>query len=179
MSVSTTIPQRYIPIPQSYQANVSVLNASTQIQGRGVNETSVMSIALGGFNQDLSLILSIVILIITVGIILLYIITTTSIPRISGRSVEIFRDAQSGGGSGELYGGYNYQGVKLMLRKIYLSLRRSSGCITCTPRELALKGYAPEDFADIYEDTVYGGVERSNVDHIVERFKEILGGADG
>lgn len=53
---------------------------------------------------------------------------------------------------------YVYPGIKLTLRKYYLKLREKVGCGRCTPRELALrcgrKEY--EDFAQLYEDVVYG-----------------------
>ncbi len=177
MSVNLTIPQRYLPI-QDHQIPSSLLITSTQ-RGGNISEATLTSGASGGFYQDLSIFISLAILILIAVITIVYIIATTSIPRISSSAAEIVRGISGDGGGVEQYSGYSYQGIKLVLRKIYLSLRRSSKCEGCTPRELALKGYAPIDFADTYEDIVYGGVERADIDPILGRVREILGEGNG
>lgn len=179
MSATTTIPQRYMPIPQDYQVINGAFNITTYTQEANTSGADLSGGVLGAFYQDLSLVLSLAIMIIIAAIIVIYMLSITSLPRIPSRSVEISRRISGDQESVDSYGSYSYDGVKLVLRKIYLGLRRSSGCGRCTPRELVLRGYAPADFADVYEDIVYGDIERSDADRVVEKAKEILGGDVG
>ncbi len=176
MSATTTIPQRYMPIPQDYQVINGAFNITTYTQEVNTSRTDLAGGALRAFHQDLSLVLSLAVMLIIVAIVVIYMLSITSIPRIPSRSVEISRGISRDQEHVESHRSYSYDGIKLVLRKIYLGLRRSSGCGRCTPRELALKGYASVDFADVYEDIVYGDIKRSDVDRVVERAKEILGG---
>ena len=60
-----------------------------------------------------------------------------------------------------------------MLRRYYLRLRESLGCRTCTPREIATRVGSYADFAELYEEVVYGSKE---VD--VARVRSVVGGDD-
>lgn len=56
---------------------------------------------------------------------------------------------------------YVYTGVRAVLRRIFLRVRRDIGCGNCTPREASLS-YRHEkielrEFSRVYEETVYGG----------------------
>jgi len=68
---------------------------------------------------------------------------------------------------------YLYPGVKAVLRRYYLRLRESVGCRTCTPREIASRVGSYADFAELYEEVVYGSKE---VD--VARIRSVVGGDD-
>lgn len=65
---------------------------------------------------------------------------------------------------------YLYPGVKAVLRRYYLRLRESVGCRTCTPREIATRVGSYADFAELYEEVVYGSKE---VD--VARVRSVVG----
>ena len=54
---------------------------------------------------------------------------------------------------------YLYPGIKAVLRRYYLRLRESLGCRTCTPREIAARVGSYADFAELYEEVVYGSKE--------------------
>ena len=178
MSANLTIPQRYLPI-QDYQIPSVFLNTSIQARGGNASEAGLVGGAIGAFYQDLSTIISLAILILIAVISVAYILMVTAIPRIPSNMAEISRGFSSDVEHVGLYSGYSYHGIKLVLRKIYLSLRRSSGCGECTPRELALNGHAPDFFADVYEDIVYGGVERGDIDRVLKRLREIIGEDNG
>ena len=68
---------------------------------------------------------------------------------------------------------YLYPGVKAVLRRYYLRLRESVGCRTCTPREIATRVGSYTDFAELYEEVVYGSRE---VD--LARVRSVVGGDD-
>ncbi|GAY25605.1 hypothetical protein ATG_08080 [Desulfurococcaceae archaeon AG1] len=178
MSANLTIPQRYLPI-QDYQIPSIFLNTSIRSREGNASETSLVGGAAGAFYQDLSTIVSLAILLLIAVISVAYILMITAIPRIPSNTAEISREFPSSEERVDLYGGYSYHGIKLTLRKIYLSLRRSSGCGRCTPRELVLSGHAPGFFADIYEDIVYGEVMRDDVEHALKRLRETIGGDNG
>jgi len=68
---------------------------------------------------------------------------------------------------------YLYPGIKAVLRRYYLRLRESLGCRTCTPREIAARVGSYADFAELYEEVVYGSKE---VDP--SRVRSVVGGDD-
>jgi len=93
---------------------------------------------------------------------LLYIVSITAFTRPPRGVAEVVRVRGEDLGAGH-HASYSYPGVKRILRSAYVSIRARS-CPTCTPRELALKGYAPAQFADLYEEVVYGGAVVDNVE---------------
>ncbi len=86
-----------------------------------------------------------------------------------------------GGGRGGIHGypsiTYDYNGVKAVLRKYYLLLRRRLGCWNCTPRELSGRngGEHTSMFARVYEEVVYGNKMGRGLDRVLLSIKRWLG----
>ncbi|MET1160397.1 MAG: hypothetical protein ABWW65_05495 [Thermoprotei archaeon] len=71
---------------------------------------------------------------------------------------------------------YIYSGVKKILRKYFVELRRVFMCKNCTPRELSEKTRLNEVklFTELYEDVVYGSKARPNIQNIVRGVDKLL-----
>ena len=73
---------------------------------------------------------------------------------------------------------YVYTGIKAVLRKYLVQLRRIMGCTTCTPRELSMRGRDKclNEFAYVYEEVVYGSKVIGRVSEVLEKIRRRLGG---
>ncbi len=71
---------------------------------------------------------------------------------------------------------YSYSGIKLVLRRIYLALRRRVSCCNCTPREIYSRDGRSEVglFARIYEEVVYGSKTWKGVEKTIDKLKRLL-----
>ncbi|MEM4970820.1 MAG: hypothetical protein QXE01_06170 [Sulfolobales archaeon] len=112
---------------------------------------------------------SVVAIAIFIGILVLlvlYLISITTPPRIAREAIPKIRVDKIGV---EDLPSYVYPGIKKILREIYVSIRERF-CKDCTPRELAYRRAIPNQFADLYERVVYGDIYEEGV---LERLAEM------
>jgi hypothetical protein len=153
-----TITYRYIPI--GYMTPIRgdySYNSTYQIYMTNTTET------LRGFPGSIAVnAASIVALVIFIGILLLlmlYLISVTTPPKIAREMIPRPRSVNM---EIEDLPGYVYTGVKKILRDIYVSIKERS-CRACTPRELAYRGAITPQFAELYERVVYGNIYEEGV----------------
>jgi len=167
------IPQRYIVIrDENISTNqlIEILRQrnATYTATRGVVEAQQSSQPL--IPQELTYILIIFILIFMIT--LVFITISPQIMSLERESMFIRRGFREKEREEKILM-YIYDGVREVLRKIFLRIREDLRCIYCTPREISLKNHEKIDlkaFADVYERAVYGRKDLSKDD--LERIRE-------
>lgn len=176
--LGVAITHRYIPIDQAVIPNTSSMGS------HGSPLLNITSRASQGFIHglgalDLATLISVLVFILILALAIIYMLSSISPEKLAPGSASIERLSKP---LEEARGdslGYRYDGSKLILRRVYLELRRKARCGNCTPRELAIGGHVPRDFADLYEDVVYGNIE-ADVSGELRRIGLYLGeGGDG
>ncbi len=73
---------------------------------------------------------------------------------------------------------YSYRGIKDILRRIFVNMKRVYGFKPSTTiREMSTKiDSRVREFAELYEDIVYGDIPRQDVEKKINEFKEFLEG---
>lgn len=153
-----TITPRYIPIDQFVIPNMSRIG-TREAPLLNITSRDSQGLFYGLGALDLASLISILLFILIMVIAIIYIFSAISPQRLSSGSASIEKLAKSLNEARGASVDYRYDGAKLILRRVYLELRRRARCSSCTPRELARGGYAPRGFADLYEDVVYGNIE--------------------
>ncbi|MEM4484796.1 MAG: hypothetical protein QW366_01000 [Sulfolobales archaeon] len=163
---------RYTIIPEEVasQQNIAnlLINSSKANTTQLINAVNSQETSFGGLPPEISYIL--VMTIILAVTILLLIMISPSLSRNIERPLISSASADARGeGEGSIY---RYEGVRLVLREIYLRLRILLRCSICTPRELSGSSFKTDldlkTFSYLYEEIVYGGREP-----IDEEYKKI------
>lgn len=145
---------RYLPLP-SNELNLTLPGGNFSVAGNG---TSVVRQLLGFFGPVATPVgvLALVILSTIVALFLITLWYSKDVAAFARHYAVMVRRALDRAHEEPIE--YVYPGFKLTLRKYYLRLREKIGCGRCTPRELALRCGKEEyvDFAQLYEDVVYG-----------------------
>lgn len=153
-----TITYRYIPINYMTPARGDYSYNSTY-QMYMTNTTEALKGFPGSIAVDAASIVALAIFIGILLLLMLYLISVTTPPRIAR---EMILRPRSVSVETEDLPGYIYTGVKKILRDIYVSIRERS-CRACTPRELAYRGAITSQFAELYERVVYGNIYEEGV----------------
>jgi len=162
----TTPAYRYVPIEEVQTIGMAVNQSQQHLAGNTTPSGGILQIR-GPAPFDIAQVVALTAFIALILASLLYIASITALTRPPRGKAEVGRVRSEDMGAGYRVS-YSYPGVKRILRAVYVSIRRGS-CPTCTPRELALRGYAPTQFADLYEEVVYGGVGVDNVEERLAR----------
>ena len=148
------------------QSNVSFTNVSVKVFSSGVSP-----------HMNYSFLLVYVVLFLSFVLIVLVIIMYYSGRGREGVGLNIFIGGEKGFHRFPRLN-YVYDGVKAVLRKYFLELRNKLGYRNCTPRELYISTRIKEleDFAEVYEDIVYGSKIRKDYTRVISMVRKLVGG---
>ncbi|MGC9149262.1 MAG: hypothetical protein ACP5GI_07485 [Sulfolobales archaeon] len=160
------IPSRYTIIPE--EANITTINPLSILNKTNIERTTNYphegTQLVFSASPEVNYLIIIIVSVIILAVVLLAIApvptpSTEGGHLIYGRSRKLSRAETHE---------YVYEGVKKILREIYLRLRERHRCYICTPRELSLRSIDERinliEFADTYERIVYGDKRPSGRD---------------
>ncbi len=173
----TTTPLRYIPLPRTLPLNTWRLHIIPLQSIATTSYTSVAPIPAAAPSAPSFEVISTVIFIVLIALLLVLTIALLVVPRepSSRQSIAILHMLRTGYGEQELCVNYVYSGVRTILRRAYLELRKAFKCPRCTPRELAQLSRIPAiaRFAEVYEDVVYGAKSRQDVNDVLKEVRKL------
>lgn len=169
--MSTTL--RYIPIPQQPPEMPLPQGNLTMVNNTFITSRVAVTIPPGEQFEPLShetiVLIVLITMLITCSILILLLIRSKPIYNVTYVKTFVKQQIE---GIGEI--SYHYSGLKLILRKIFLELRSRLKIGNKTPREMALIENKTRDFAEIYEDVVYGDKERRDFWVVIEFVKKVF-----
>ncbi len=163
---------RYIPLPQSQNTPIAITEFTIRTIGSEIASPTSSIHSYAGHGLSVTDIVTIIVLVTFLTIVLLIalcmlkgwsiksLIRTLLIESISRKRV----------GEERCESRYRYYGLARVLREKFVELRRRFGLkISVTPREMAtiIGSVKLHRFADVYEDVVYGGINREDVEEVL------------
>lgn len=153
---------RYLPLPESIP-----VGGETPVQGGNASMHTTSIVGQGASLSYMQLPSIVIPLLIAASVLIILLLALSySSARVPSGS-RVFR--VSLGGEQPLRVNYSYSGIREVLWRILRRLRGMYGCNYCTPRELARLRIQRllEWFAEVYDDVVYGALERSDATDVV------------
>ncbi|MEZ0289987.1 MAG: hypothetical protein ABWJ42_02715 [Sulfolobales archaeon] len=158
--MNSIIPSRYTLIPEEEISQRELIHILANTSKTNITKTYVYPYQTSSSGLSLTPEIAYVLMLFIISLFLIFLVVLVSPAKMSIIERFVYPIRRSDHISREIDEKYRYDGVKLILRSIYLNLRRTFECHNCTPRELSIryssKSRDLERFAYLYEEIVYG-----------------------